>query len=403
MTLRILHVFAPSLKNRFGGQSVWWKAIFTNWDSPNVVHFVLDYDKKILVNAQKAFEFEYPSVQKGISRWGRILWIVNLFKYLIQYKEEYDIVHMHVLWWGSLFVAPWAKRNNIPALYESILLGSDTPGGIIKERFGRVKIYFLRFYKAILAISDFLAEDYRKFGFSSEQVFTLTNCVDTKLFFPPASTQKKIQLRQEMDFPIDATILVFVGSVVERKGVDLLVQAFIKASVHYPDLYLLVVGPNNKYENPSLSEVFVNKLYSQIQQNGLKQRVLFTGLVQNPQRLAKIYRASDIFVFPSRNEGLGNVILEAMASGLPVIVSKLPVLEKIIVHNETGVFVPVGTVDPVRDAILMLVENSSRAGHIGQKAASFVRNFYNFSEWQAQLVEFYNRLLNNKTLIKPMP
>ena len=128
--------------------------------------------------------------------------------------------------------------------------------------------------------------------------------------------------------PTDVTILLFVGSVVERKGVDLLVRAFSEVSAECPGLYLLIVGPHTKRENPSLDEEFVHALEARLRKDQLDGQVQFLGLVQDRSVLADLFRSADIFVFPSRREGLGNVVLEAMATRLPVIASQLPVLEK---------------------------------------------------------------------------
>jgi glycosyltransferase involved in cell wall biosynthesis len=324
----------------------------------------------------------------------RAIWVFPLFINLVKHKGEYDILHLHVFYWASLLIGPWAKWNKIPALYESVLLDEDTPGGVRKTKFGEMQVKLLRYYKAILAISEALAEDYRKFGFSVSQVFTLVNCVNDKLFFPAKSAEEKILLRQKINIPPNAVVLVFVGSVIERKGVDVLIRAFVDASSRCPDLYLLIVGPKNRNEQPSLDEGFVNDLYSLLNQHNLSERVSFMGLIQDGQKLGDIYRASDVFVFPSNKEGLGNVVLEAMACGLPVVVSQLPVLEKIIKHGENGLVVPIGGASALRDSILMLSDDPSLARKIGHHAHDYIEKNLGFTAWQAQLVKFYNGLLS---------
>ena len=398
--IRVLHVFPPSFTSRFGGQIIWWKYCFFHWNDSNVVHYVLDCDKNQLVDSRQAFNYEYPDTQKETSRWERAVWLLALFGNIKKYEEKYDLLHVHVLWWATLLLGPWAKWKNIPTVYESILLDSDTPGGILKTKLGRIQVRCLKTYKAILAITDHLAEDFRKFGFSEKQVFTLVNCVDTDLFFPSKSAEEKTFLRQKLSLPQDAKILVFVGSVIERKGADLLIRAFIQASSINPNLYLLIVGPKDKNENPSLNEEFVNELHALIQQKDLMDKVSFRGLVQDRQRLAELYRASDIFVFPSRKEGLGNVVLEAMAAGLPLVVSRLPVLENIIKHEENGLFVPIEDSNALKDSILLLSSDRALARKIGDNARFYVETNLGFADWQAELVEFYKRLIykrkNNK-------
>jgi glycosyltransferase involved in cell wall biosynthesis len=391
--IKILHIFAPSFTSRFSGQNIWWKNVFGHWNTVDAVHYVLDYEKSQLDDSREAFDFEYSDVQKGTSKWERATWVFTLFRNLIKHERKYDILHVHVLWWGGLLIGPWARCKKIPALYESVLLDADTPGAVLKEGFGKLKVRCLKSYKAILAISEYLAEDYRKCGFSTGQVFTLVNCVDDKLFYPVTFVEEKLSIRQKMNLPADAIVLVFVGSVIERKGVDVLIQAFIEASSKHPDLYLVIVGPKTKNENPSLDENFINGQYDLLKQNNLSGRATFTGLIQEREKLAQLYRASDMFVFPSRQEGLGNVVLEAMASGLPVAVSQLPVLDKIIQHEENGLYVPIGDAGALTDAILRLCSDAALARKIGQNARTYVEKNHGFEAWQAHLVEIYRNLI----------
>jgi len=391
--IKVLHLFPPNPKTRFSGPAFRWRFTFFHWEYPGVVHHVLDDQINQLIPAQEAFRFEYSSKQEMTSRFKRALWILSLFRGLIQYKGEYDIIHVHILWWGSLLLAPWAKWNGIPAVYESVLLDSDTPGGILEESLGMAKVRCLKNYRAILAISDGLAEDYLQHGFAREQVFKLMNCVDLDLFAPPRSDEAKSSLRHKYNLPKNATVLVFVGSVIVRKGVDVLIRAFIEACSRCSNLYLLIIGPNKKNENPSLDKDFIDGLYSLLKQNNLSEQVSFRGLIQDREQLAEMYCASDIFVFPSNNEGLPNVVLEAMACELPVVVSHLPVLEKVINHMENGLFTPIGDVGAIRDSILRLSEDSSLAGRIGQNARHYVQQNHSFMEWQTQLVGFYQGLL----------
>jgi glycosyltransferase involved in cell wall biosynthesis len=396
MTLRVLHVFAPGYKNRFGGPIVQWRYYFTNWNDASVVHSVLDTRTSQLVDSREVFNFQYPQEQLLTTRWERTNWILALFRDLIKYRKQYDLLHVHVLWWGGLLIGPWAKWQKCPAVYESVLLEGDTPSGIIKQKFGKIKLWCLKSYQAILSISAFLAEDYLKNGFTADQVFMLMNSVDADLFRPVDSDEEKISLRKKHDLPINAKLLLFVGSVIERKGVDILLRAFIESCLDHPDLYLLIVGAKNKKENASLDEDFVNRLYQLLAESGLSRKVSFLGLLQDRDQLAKVYRAADIFVFPSRNEGLPTVVLEAMAAGLPVVVSKLPVLEQVIRHGENGYFVSVDDVNGFKDAILKLCDQSQLSERIGYNANSYIRKSHGFQAWQSQMVKFYTEQISKQ-------
>lgn len=395
--IRVLHIFNPSLKTRFGGQNVTWKYNFNSWDNPGVEHFCLNVESNQVESAIKFFRFEYPSEQPSlISRVERLLWINKLFRGLRKYSHEYDILHFHVLWWGGLLAAHWAKKRNIPTIYESVLLGADTPGDIKHQQIGNIKVNLLKDFSRILAISDFLAQDYLENGFSQGQVATLMNSVDTTLFHPVSGNEERNALRKQHGLPMNSTILIFVGSIIHRKGVDILIEAFKQMSLSNPDLYLLLVGPNNKQENPSLDENWIRSLQENLKAANLTSKVNFLGLVSDRKPLAELYMASDVFIFPSRKEGLGNVILEAMASGLPVIVSDLEVFEGLIKNDVNGLTVPVEDASALAKAGTDLVYYLDQRERYSNKAREDTLKYFSFPAWQAKLVEIYHSLIRGQ-------
>ncbi len=393
MTIRVLHIFAPNFKNRFGGPFFDWQYAFSRWDDQSVVHFVLDHQENKIVNAREAFTFRLSSSQFMISRVNRAVWGFSLIYNLFRFRANYDVVHFHILWWGSLLAATWAKWHRIPTIYQSVLLDADTPGKISKERFGGLKVNLLKNFTCILAISDFLAQDYLNNDFGQDQVITLMNSVDTQLFSPCENQEEKLELRQKLGLPINSTILIFVGSIIHRKGIDVLIEAYKLLSQEKPDLVLLLVGPQTIQENPSLDEKWIGSLKNTLAKENLASNVMFLGLVSDRQYLADLYRVSDLFVFPSRMEGLGNVVLEAMASGLPVVSSDLPVLKNVILPGENGLVFPVEDIIALTDNLRLLLDNAILCDQIGKNARLFVNQQHSFAEWQSKITTLYRDLL----------
>ena len=266
----------------------------------------------------------------------RVAWVFALFRAVQRKRKDYDLLHVHVLWWGSLLLGLWAKARKIPILYESILEGADNPSVVRREGLGKLKLALHKTYSAILAISPALADDFLANGFRQEQVFTLTNPVDTLRFHPTTSPAEKRTLRGKLGLPQNKTLLLFVGSLIHREGVDLLVEALLHSLRTNGHLHLVLAGADKLNENPSLDITFINGLQERISRGGAASSVTFTGLIGDRERLSEFFRAADIFVFPSRNEGLGNVVLEAMSSGLPCLTSALPVLQTVIRDGQTG-------------------------------------------------------------------
>ena len=78
---------------------------------------MLDTEKRQILTAVEAFNFDYVQNQQLISRSERAIWIIQLFRCLNQFEAEYDLLHFHILWWGGLLMALWARIKKIPTIY----------------------------------------------------------------------------------------------------------------------------------------------------------------------------------------------------------------------------------------------------------------------------------------------
>ncbi len=171
-------------------------------------------------------------------------------------------------------------------------------------------------YKKILAISEMVKTDIIKnYEISPTDIEVIYNGVDTEKFHPRNKELYRREIRKKYSIPYDAFVVLFVGSGFERKGVEFLLKAVEMVS---NPLTVLIVGKGSEKKFKNLIK---------------RQRVVFCG----PQRdIHKFYDASDIFVFPTIYEPFGNVHLEALASGLPVITTRLSGASEIIKNGIQG-------------------------------------------------------------------
>lgn len=141
----------------------------------------------------------------------------------------------------------------------------------------------------------------------------------------PTDDAERLAQRRALGLPEDAVLLLNVGSVSRRKGTDWLVETL--ARVADPRVMLVVVGP-------VLEDDFAAEVDRRIAELGLAERVRFVGFCDDT---APYYRAADVFVFASTAEGFPNVLVEAMAHGLPIVMRFLPGLADFLVRpGETG-------------------------------------------------------------------
>ncbi|HCN29425.1 MAG TPA: hypothetical protein DIT64_11875 [Verrucomicrobiales bacterium] len=157
------------------------------------------------------------------------------------------------------------------------------------------------------------------------QIQVIPNGVDLGRFHPSADAAERAELRARHGLGGGQKIALFVGGIMARKGVDILLRAWDQVLAEHPDAVLLVLGSRGgrvSHERAGFKDELAEYLR---QMDELRARcaapesIRFLGEAANP---APYYRMADVFAFPSRREGLPNVVLEAMASALPCLVAR---------------------------------------------------------------------------------
>lgn len=161
--------------------------------------------------------------------------------------------------------------------------------------------------KAVICISELVRDDIRRFyGVSEDKLHVIYNGIDLARYHPGLAAEHRVATRRDYGIPEAAPLFVYVGSGFERKGVGPLLQALAAAAAK--DIHLLVVGADKHLERYRRRAAAL----------GLGGRVVFTGGLPD---VRPCYGAADAFVLPTLYEPLSNAVLEALACGLPSIVS----------------------------------------------------------------------------------
>lgn len=206
-----------------------------------------------------------------------------------QRQADVNAVHfVHTAWLRSS-AHPWRSHRNIHTGYQWLFNALNAYWE--KKAFQEAKV--------IVAVSEKVKQELIDIGIPSERIRVILNGVDLQEFSPGKCERTKF------DLPEAVTLALFVGDILtSRKNLD----SILSALVNVPDLHLAVVGSTNGSPYPQLAADL-----------NLKQRVHFLGFRRD---VSEIMKTADLFVFPSRYEACTLVLLEAIASGLPVITTR---------------------------------------------------------------------------------
>jgi rhamnosyl/mannosyltransferase len=182
------------------------------------------------------------------------------------------------------------------------------------------------------------------------------------------------KIKKEYGFPI----LLFVGNLLPYKGLYYLIKAMREINGN-----LLIIG-----DGPQRKE-----LVELTQKYGLIKKVHFLGR-KSFEELIYFYHACDVFVLPSLYESFGNVQLEAMACGKPVVNTNIPTgVPEVSIHEQTGLTVPPEDSSALSQAINRLIENHEERIRYGEKARERVKNFFSIESVSEKILSLYEKLL----------
>jgi glycosyltransferase involved in cell wall biosynthesis len=228
----------------------------------------------------------------------------------------------------------------------------------------------------VVAISDGVGRALsRRFGVDPTRVSTIHNSVDL--------AEVKVRAQEvPPDLPV-VPFLVAAGRLVPQKGFDLLIRAFAVAAAARP-LSLVILGDGP--ERTALVEL--------TRECGVEQRVLFPGFVGNPW---SYFARSAAFVCSSRWEGFGNVIIEAMACGVPVVATDCDFgPREVIRQSQSGLLVPVEDVDSLSRSIASVLDDRDLARQLAEGARRRAQDFD-----VANMTRAYERLFRELTYGTP--
>jgi glycosyltransferase involved in cell wall biosynthesis len=303
---------------------------------------------------------------------------------LLRNRKEYDIVHFHGASLPLFFNLPLLKLLRKKVIAKIASAGVGTEAGSLKDRYrglGNLILRLLREVDAFVATTDEIEEGLCGDGFPKAKIVRIPNFVDPVQFFP-ATADAKIQAKESIDLK-NRKIVAFSGRLVERKGMDFLIDSWRDVTRDRPDAILLVLGDGPLLEN-------MKKKATDL---GIADSVVFQGHVD---QVIDFLHATDVFVLPSYQEGMPNSLLEAMACGLPVVATRIGGVVDIIRDEESGLLTAPGDSKGLAERILMLLNNEGLAKSISSNALKTIQDSYYLDGIIRKYMDLYEHMVNTK-------
>ena len=293
--------------------------------------------------------------------------VLQFRRYFARSQRSIDVLQCALLGWEFLLNVPYLKRLGLPVLVEMVLLDGDDPLTISRERLGAIKLDLLRRVDAWVGIAAAFLPRLQTVGIDTGCFRLMYTGVDVGLYRPAAPDARTV-IRKRLGIPVDARVAVTVGSVIWRKGIDRVLNAWERAQPKRGRDVLLVVGPlmtGHDVHGPdaAFTHAILRKAANPILLDTVR-------LVGHSDQVHEYLRAADLFVFLSRREGLGTVILEAMACGLPCIVSPLDgIASEVVTDGRTGfIIMDPDDADDAAEQISRLLNNPTLRCSMGQES-----------------------------------
>jgi len=320
---------------------------------------------------------DLPPLVRRISLWNDLKAFLQIWSLIRRLKPH--IVHTHTSKAGVIGrMAAWVSR--VPIVIH-------TPHGHVfyghfcsslSRLFLALERLFARISHHLIALTPAEGKDYLTLNVSKpDSISVIHSGVDLSRF--QKAKKQRSRKRKDLGIQPDSLVVGFVGWLLPIKGVRFLVEAMAGVVQQHPKSLLLLVGKGEKEK----------ELRKQAENLGLTDNIHFLGWCQDVE---EIMTGFDLFVLPSLNEGMGRVLVEAMALGLPIVASSVGGIPDLVKNEQNGLLVPPADAAALARAISDLLEDKGKRKRMGEAGKRMCRA-YSAEAMMAQINDLYRSLL----------
>ncbi|MFA5098901.1 MAG: glycosyltransferase [Candidatus Paceibacterota bacterium] len=310
--------------------------------------------------------------------------------YLRKFKP--DVIHVHTpllvgtegLFTAKILKVPFIGTHH--TFYDHYLKHVKLDYDWMKKLSWKLTAGFYNRCDFVITPSDEMLKDLKKSGLKSEVVL-LRNSIDIESFNPVSSKKEKEKIKKSLG--IKGKSICYIGRVSYEKSIDQIIRAFVIMLKKMPDLTLVIAGGGPEEE----------KLKKLAKELGVKEKVIFTGPYNYTFKgdIVKIIQANDLYMTACKNEVMPLAILEAMATGLPLVVVKEKGLSEpsLMVDGKNGFFAKTDDPKDMAEKALKILSNSRLAAKFGKESRAKAEEYSN-EKITNKLIDFYEKIAKNK-------
>lgn len=286
-------------------------------------------------------------------------------------KQEIDILHLHDAH-AHTFACMAAS---VFGMSKPLVLSRRVDFPIKKNVFSRWK-YNHPAIKAIICVSHFIKGVLEKDIRQSGKIKVVHSGIDTSRF----SFSKNTKLRNEFEIPDTGPLIANVAAIASHKDYYTFVDTALLIVSSKPDARFLIIGADGGEQKA---------IEAYIQKAGLQKHIHLTGFRTD---IPEILQGIDLFLFTSKEEGLGTSLLDALASKVPIVATNAGGIPEIVLHEKTGLTANIGDAKSLANAVLRLLDDKAFAKKLSQIGLEHLKSFSKANTAEKTLA-IYNQIL----------
>ena len=303
-------------------------------------------------------------------------------------RHRFSVVHLHGFSEKSILFIALAGLFRKSVVVKLSSVGHDDP--VTMRSRGWWAYWWYSRATLFIGVSPRMRALYEQAGLPASRFRLIANGVDIARF-RPSSAAERLALREPLGLPTAGSVVLFVGFFSREKRPDVLLDAWLRATEgqSMPATLCFVGATRSAYYEVDQALVAHVRREAQLL-DGTSRRVVF---VESTLEIDKVYRTADLFVLPSVREGLPNALLEAMASGLGCIASRLDgVTDTLIQDGASGRLVEPSDTGALVTALQLLLARPELARDMGRRARATIEARFSLSDTGRQHLDAYRSL-----------